>query len=566
MKYILVLLSILSTFLFSKTINGYELPQSYISDYRTDITILADNEMKKSENIHFYANYNKNSHHSYEDADGLHISSNSPIFELELPYQKYLYDFEVFFNGKDIEWHKINFPHKLILNSVYQADHHYRYMINYKETLIPQYGNEHIDKIKWDLLNRNQLTEVQHFEAHIHLPKQLNKTNIQLHFSFGKPELNWINDHYFTISTNNFPMKDLIITISYPKELMGQTTRPARAPIKKEIKPFVESTNVDSLVYWQFALLLMYMIFLYYYARHYGSFAAMGSIPVRYEPPRGISLLQSGYIIDEKNNAKDLLAAVIELVSMGYLHIKIMDKAYAKDLIYLEKTDKTPDTLTADQKYLLNRILFLDGKSTQVSSVKQTFFGKFQRLDREIRDTLKLKGLVHFDIKRAQQSFMIKSFLSALPIFVFFSYTTFLIYGPDLMAIMDIFMLFFIFYVIIGTFTRHKDTLLGAYFIYFMLLIPFIVKAGSLKVLFAGPMFALPVITALVVYFNSKITKLTGKGLNAYKELLGYKEFVERTELPKFKYLLEDHPEHIEKSLSYALLFNMISHKLMSKF
>jgi hypothetical protein len=472
--------------------------ERFISHYQTNITILTDNEMKKSESIHFYAKYNKDYRHRYEDDNGLNLSSNSPIFMIDLPYQKYLYDFEVFFNEKDIEWHKKDFRPKLILSSVYQANHHYRYMINYKESLIPQYGNEDLDKIKWDLLNHQQFLKLQHFEAHIHLPKQLNKTNIQLSFSFGKPELNWINDHYFTIRTNHFPKKDLIITISYPKGLMGQTNSPASALIKKEIKPFVESTNVDSLIYWQFVFLLMYMIFLYYYARHYGSFAAMGSIPVRYEPPRGISLLQSGYIIDEKNNAKDLLAAVIELVSIGYLHIKTMDKAYAKDLIYLEKTDKNSDTLTADQKYLLNRILFLDGKSTQVSSAKQTFFRKFQSLDREIRDALKLRGLLHFDIKRAQQSFMIKSFLIALPIFAFFSYTTFLIYGPDFMIMMDIFMLFFILYVIIGTFTRHKKSLQGAYAIYFMLLIPFIVKAGSLKILLAGPMFALPVITAFM--------------------------------------------------------------------
>ncbi len=543
---------------------GVYAQERFITHYQTDITILADNEMKKSENIHYYAKYNKGYRHGYEDDSGINISSDSPIFMIDLPYQKYLYDFEVFFNGKNIEWHKKDFQPKLILRSVYQADHHYKYMINYKESLIPQYENEHIDKIKWDLVNHQEFLELQHFEAHIHLPKQLSKTNIQLNFSFGQPELKWINDHYFTISADNFPRKDLIITISYPKGLMGQTTNTDL--IKKEIKPFVESTNVDSLIYWQFVILLIYMVFLYYYARHYGSFAAMGSIPVRYEPPKGISLLQSGYIIDEKNNARDFLAAVIELVSMGYLHIKTMDSRYAKDLIYLEKTDKEPDTLTADQKYLLNRILFLEDNTTQVSSAKQTFFGKFQRLDRQIRDALKMKGIFHFDIKRAQRSFMVKSFLIALPVFAFFSYTTFLLYGPDFMVMMDIFMLFFIFYVIIGVFTGHKNSLQGAYAIYFMLLIPFIVKAGSLKVLLAGPMLALPVITVLIVYFDSKISKLTGKGLKAYKELLGYKEFVERTELPKLKYLLKDHPEHIEKSLSYALLFKMISHKLMSKF
>ena len=124
-------------------------------------------------------------------------------------------------------------------------------------------------------------------------------------------------------------------------------------------------------------------------------------------------------------------------------------------------------------------------------------------------------------------------------------------------------MLFFILLIIIGAFTKQKDSLDGAYVIYFMLLIPFVIKAGSLKVLLAGPMLALPVITALIVYFDSKISRLTGKGLKAYKELLGYKEFVERTELPKLKHLLRDHPDHIEQSLSYALIFKLMTHKLL---
>ena len=545
---------------FIVTISIFAQQDQYIEHYQSDITILSDNEMRKSENIRYFYKSNPNGNYGYVDNQGTNISSTSPVFTIDLPSKKYLYDFEVFFNGKATEWIKTDHISKLILRSIYRPDFRYDYTINYKETLIPQYVDADTDKIEWDLLNHS-LQRIKHFESHIHLPQQLNKTNVQLNFRDGKPQVKWINERDFMVTLDDFYSHNLIMTLSFPRGLMGKTTNPAL--IKKEIKPFMESTNVDSLIYWQFVLLLLYLVFLYYYARHYGSFAAMGSIPVRYNPPKGVSLLQSGFIIDEKNDGKDFAAAIIELASLGYLRIRSMDRAYAKELTYLEKTEKKTDALTTDQKYLLDRILFLENGTTQLSTAKHTFFQKFSRLDRQIRDTLKQTELLHFDIIRAQRSFLIKAFLTAIPIFAFFSYTTFLIYGPEFMIMMDLFMLFFILFVIIGLFTSQKDSLDGAYAIYFMLLIPFIVKAGSLKVLLAGPMLALPVITALIVYFDSKISRLTGKGLKAYKELLGYKEFVERTELPKLKHLLKDHPDHIEQSLSYVLLFKLMTHKLI---
>ena len=136
----------------------------YIEAYQSEITILSDNEMRKSENIRYFAQYDQSYHHSYTDDRGINISSNSPIFTIDLPYKKYLYDFEVFFNGKATEWLTSGIRPTLILRSTYQPDSHYNYTINYKETLIPQYVDTNTDKIEWDLLNHS-LQELKHFEG-----------------------------------------------------------------------------------------------------------------------------------------------------------------------------------------------------------------------------------------------------------------------------------------------------------------------------------------------------------------------------------------------------------------
>ena len=174
---------------------------------------------------------------------------------------------------------------------------------------------------------------------------------------------------------------------------------------------------------------------------------------------------------------------------------------------------------------------------------------------------------MHFDIEWAKQSFLAKAFLTAIPIVGFSLYITYKFYGLGLTFIVGWFLWFFIFSLLLGIFGRHRPALDGSRTMYLMLLFPYVALAaqGSWKELLVSPITALPVIAMIIIYYTSKISWLTGKGLRAYKKLLGYKKFVERVEVPKLEYILKEHPKHVDKSLPYALLFNLMKHDLQSE-
>ena len=536
-----------------------------IINYTTEIKILADSEMHKTETIHFYSKQHKGKY-SFIDTDGSVIESDGPMFTVDLPKHKYLYDFSVLLNNKPVKWKKSLSGNYITLNSDYQKDQNYIYTVKYIDANTAMYESSKSDKIELDLLNSDNFISIRHMNVNISLPDEISKENVKIDYHYNATDgvavpILWVDDHHFSLDIANIQGNRFILKMSFPKGALGEYIKHTPL-VKRKKQPFIESTNIGSLIYWQFTLLLIYLVFLYYYARSNGSFGAMGSISVRYNPPDNMSLMQSGFIIDEKSDIGDITAAIIELASLGFL--KIVDNRTTGGSFYLKQIRKSTDNLTNDQKYILNRVLFNGYDVYKIEKDKRKLYEKFHRVDRKIKDWLMLNGYLYFDVKRARNLFLIKAFLTAMPILLFFTYSTFLIYGPDFAIIMIMFMFFFIGSVIFGAFTRNKNSFQGAIAIYFMLLVPYIALVGSYKAFLTGPIVVLPVITLMIIYFDRKISRLTGKGLRAYRDLLGYKEFIERTELPKLKYLLKEHPDHIEKSLSYTLLFKMMSHKLQT--
>lgn len=329
-------------------------------------------------------------------------------------------------------------------------------------------------------------------------------------------------------------------------------------------EPFIVNYQSDivispnSLILWNLVLLIIYALVLYYIARGYGSFGAMGSIPVRYKPPKGKSLLQSGFIIDEKHDTKDIISAIIELASLGY--IKIQEKHGVK---YLKKLKKHPETLTVDQEYLLNKILFPTHNFFILDSDKIKIFQKLSTLKEKIEDRLKLGGYLHFDIKRAKRSFIITANVIAIPVYLFSLYTTKQLFPGVFWLILMYSLLFLPLFVILAA--SSKDKSLGLIAMYFFISLPLFFESSSWLVLLAGPALSMPVIVLLIIYFDKKISRLTGIGLKFYKELQGYKEFIRRTEVPRLKHLLKEHPEYIDQHLAYALMFEMVLHDFQSE-
>ncbi|HFS85325.1 MAG TPA: DUF2207 domain-containing protein [Epsilonproteobacteria bacterium] len=330
------------------------------------------------------------------------------------------------------------------------------------------------------------------------------------------------------------------------------------------VKPFPGPESLLPLILGQSVLLAGYIFYLFYLAKRFGSLSVMGSIVVRYTPPKDISLFQAGYLIDESNDTRDFAAAVIELADLGYLEIKTMKKEYVKDRLYLQKTSKQTTELTPDQRYFMEKILFSKDDLFYPPTDKAHFYQKFTKFDREVRDRLKLKGLLHFDIKEARRAFTRKAGMALFPFLIFYLLVTAIYFDSRLMILTGVLMLVFLIGVI-GNASSEERNFSQMYAVYYFLMIPLPSIVQNWEIIYVTPMFIMPLITTLIQYHDSKITKFTEKGLKVYKELIGYREFILRTEVPRIARLMEERPHHVSKSLAYALLFKLLQHPLQNK-
>jgi uncharacterized membrane protein YgcG len=77
---------------------------------------------------------------------------------------------------------------------------------------------------------------------------------------------------------------------------------------------------------------------------------------------------------------------------------------------------------------------------------------------------------------------------------------------------------------------------------------------------FFGSPLLLPVTLGLALWWTyRRIGKRTPEGLRRYRELLGYRLFMERAERDRLRRLLEEDPALLERGIPYAVLFGLLS-------
>ena len=109
------------------------------------------------------------------------------------------------------------------------------------------------------------------------------------------------------------------------------------------------------MISWQIPTIILFIFFLYSYAKHHGMGDYVGSISPQYHPPKGLTLLQSGVIYNKFADKRDFSAAILELAHNGYVEIFVTEENTAP---YAKNNHKATSHLSEEQKYLLNNILF----------------------------------------------------------------------------------------------------------------------------------------------------------------------------------------------------------------
>ncbi len=103
---------------------------------------------------------------------------------------------------------------------------------------------------------------------------------------------------------------------------------------------------------------------------------ARESIPVRYEPPDGLTPAEVGTVVDERADLADITSSILDLAIRGYLRIEEQE---IQKFLFLESTDyrlhklREPEGLAAHERKLMQS-LFADGPVVAVSDLKDNFY------------------------------------------------------------------------------------------------------------------------------------------------------------------------------------------------
>ncbi len=325
------------------------------------------------------------------------------------------------------------------------------------------------------------------------------------------------------------------------------------------------STIDQVMISWQIPTIILFIFFLYSYAKRHGMGDYVGSVAAQYHPPQGLTLLQSGVIYDKFADKRDFSAAILELAQDGY--IEIFDKEKSTNP-YVKNNHKDTLPLSEEQKYLLNTVLFSDSDEYMLekdSYETEHISEHLETVNEMLYDWTVTNGYMHRNPSKLRYKYLNIAVMAMFPLVFMSFYVSYKIYGPE--EAMKLFMasIFIFLGLLVTVATLMKKAYLPALFgIAWMALSIwglFYTTEADINIIYT-PVLMFPVLTVSIWYFFRKIGPFRQKGLDTYRHLLGYKEFIQKVEKDKIRHFLKQDPLFLDKILPYAVLFDLTKHWL----
>jgi len=478
-------------------------------------------------------------------------------------------------------------------SSTITGKHQYKISYTVEKGVLPAANNKNDDAIRWNVIGTGWNVPINNIRATFFLPDSVSRANSSISTYtgiYGSTQSNatskWIGEHQLQVSVKSLqPEEGLTVEIAYPANLLGQSGLEN-----------VKTSFLDQLLgNWHWAALLGFLAYFRNEYKKHNGVKDKRSIAVQYEPPRGLSLLRSGLLLDKSADDKDFAAAIMELGYLGYLEIgkkghigtlevdekesiiadKLEDVPILGGLIekltptILVRTNKPVDGLSDDQEYLLNKILFPAGNKefelkAHSRSIAESLKSGFSAINDRLYAWSVNTGYLEEDPKKVRLGFLAKTAMFLLPVLALALFTIYKTYGADAIF-------FLIFPLVFGGvglaifFGKGiSNKVFGPLFALagMMPLIGLYDKGLTISKSLLGPIGILILLVMIMVYVYKKLGKFTPKGASAQKHLLGLKAFIKRVKKDEIKRRLADDPLYLEKLLPYAVLFGETKHWL----
>jgi hypothetical protein len=355
------------------------------------------------------------------------------------------------------------------------------------------------DELAWNATGNEWKVPIEHAEARVYLPER----------AIGKVHPRCFSGRYGSRasdctaqddgSTIGFaaadlpPAAGLTAVVDVPKGIL-----PEPSPFQRWVEWAVEQGG-----FWLLAPCAVFLLCFRLW-RSYGVDDGGGeAVPVRYEPPEGLSPAEVGTLLDERADLADLSSTLLDLAVRGYLEIQEVESSRflflgSKD--YVLKKKREADDLMRGHERAFHGALFAGRDVVRVSSLRQKFHEEVENV----------RSLVYAQLSGKDGCFR---------------------GSPESVR------------------TRYKA---GA----FVLAVAAILLGGTALVPPLG-VACLLASAAIVFLFAPAMPSRTTRGRRLYLEILGYREFLQRVDRDRLERMGGRTTDRFETGLAYAMVLGV---------
>lgn len=380
MKIVSILLSFF--FLFSFKVNAQEMPDpnfptfptEHIERFHVDIIVNKDGTINVKESI-LYDFSNLERHGIFRNIP--FTKRNEENKRVDLKFENFTVTND---KGQDYKFEKSTENEQIILkigdpNKTITGVHTYN--ISYTVSGAIGYFDDY-DELYWNVTGNSWDVPIRYLDAKLTLPSDVQSENIEhLCFtgSYGSQNSNCeisVENNTITIESTNFlsTFEGLTIVVGFPKNIVAYL--PAELYVSFWEKPIGKLTIFGIVIAALFWYLILPVVLIVRYFRHGRDPYVGPNVTAWYDPPvtqdgRKLSPTETGGLLDESIDVRDIFAAVVDLARRGYLKIREEEKKKFS-LVYVNKPKKY-DTLLPFEKKLLDGI-FSESKEVKLKDVK----------------------------------------------------------------------------------------------------------------------------------------------------------------------------------------------------
>jgi uncharacterized membrane protein YgcG len=536
-----------------------------ISSYHTIVTVQQSGELEVVEKI-LYDFQSISKHGIFRDIP-------YTVRDSGLPKDLGFGHFSVTMDGKSVQWEKqtlsntdsgemirlkIGSPHHTITGR-----HNYEIRYKVQKGVLRSSLDSSYDAIRWNMIGTGWEIPIHNIKCDIYLPPSLSQQNTNIKSFVGvygvkrsDGHIVWQNSSHLQYSLSSLSTHEgVTIEVNYPQGTLNLTAE--QVMTHTAIEKFITT--------WHWPALIGFLLYLWLYLQKHTGISDKRSIAVQYTLPKDMHILQAGLIYDKFADDDDFTAAILELAQQGYL--TIYQKNESDDPV-LNKSDKSTADLNVEYKYLMDQLLFHKKNNYKLKQNSSTEASRMQKGFDTINEMLYQWSVKEDYMRENPQSirkkFLIISILLMVPIVIFALYSSYLMFGIE-MVIMPLFSSIFMGVGLVIFFQKGLfQKVFGFVFAGFgtMPLLFMFGEHNSWKELLLSPL-AVVIILSLAIYvIYRRLGAYTARGASAYKHLLGLEQFMSRVKSDEIKRRLSDDPLYLEKTLPYAVLFGLTKHWL----